>query len=207
LEYGKGIEKDLIRAAKYYRLAAELNKPSAENSFGICLERGIGVDSNLFLAARYYKRSAEHGNPAGANNLGFCLEHGRGVKQDFEAAAECYKFARDHGHSEADLNYRRCLRILSRWDVPDRSSLISDSRPLDDHFAHLFIDCLKDSDASPELISSIERLKVAMTKFDCPELTAKLVGGKLLYKCSSNVEVMVESDGKLTAVKTVAVLL
>jgi TPR repeat protein len=159
LKYGKGIEQDLIWAAKYYRMSAELNEPSAENSFGICLERGTGVHSNLIHGARYYKRAAEHGDPDGANNLGFCLEHGIGVKQDIEAAAECYKFAHNNGHLEADLNHRRCLRILGQWDVPDRSSRIVDSRPLDDHFAHLFMDCLKDPNMNPVLIAFIQRLK------------------------------------------------
>jgi TPR repeat protein len=76
-----------------------LNEPSAENNFGICLERVIGVHANPVFAARYYQKAAEHGDPDGANYLGFCLEHGRGVKQDIEAAAECDKFARNHGQS------------------------------------------------------------------------------------------------------------
>jgi serine/threonine protein kinase len=198
LEYGKGIEQDLIRAAKYYRMSAELNEPSAENSFGIWLERGIGVHSSPILAARYYQRAAGHGNPDGANNLGFCLEHGRGVEQDFRSAAECYKFARDHGHSEAELNYRRCLRILGCWDIPDRSSQIVHSRPVNDNFTHLFIDCLNDSDLSPEIISSIEGLKETIP--DCPGFTAKLVGGKLFP--SSVVSLEADSDGRLMAVKS-----
>jgi TPR repeat protein len=103
-------------------MSAELKEPSAENSFGICLERGIGVHSNPMLAARYYQRAADHGDPDGANNLRFCLEHGIGVKQNIESAADCYKFARDHGHPEGELNYRRCLRLLGDWEVPDRSS-------------------------------------------------------------------------------------
>jgi TPR repeat protein len=139
-----------------------LNEPSAANSFGICLERAIGVHSNLILAACYYKRAAGHDDPDGANILGFCLEHNFRVKPDIEAAAECYKFAHENEHSEADLNYRRCFRILGHWDIPDRSSRIVDSRALDDHFAHFFIDCLKNPNMNPELVDSIERLKATM---------------------------------------------
>jgi TPR repeat protein len=51
LEYGKGIDQDFIRAARYYRRSAELKNAAAENSFGICLVRGIGVHSNAALAA------------------------------------------------------------------------------------------------------------------------------------------------------------
>jgi TPR repeat protein len=152
----------LIGAAKYYRKSAEFDEPSAENRFGICLEGGIGVHSNLILAARYHQRAAAHGNSDGFNNLGFCLEHGIGVEQDIEAAAEWYRFAHNNGHLESELKCLHCLRILGHWHVPDRSSWIVDSRPLDDQNAHLFIDCLKDSNINSELIGSIQPLKSTM---------------------------------------------
>jgi TPR repeat protein len=95
-------------------LSAGSNSASAQNSFGISLERGIGIQSNLSLAAQYYQHVALQGHPDGANNLGFCLEHGRGVKQNIELTAEYYKFAADRGHPEGELNYRRCLRLLGR---------------------------------------------------------------------------------------------
>jgi TPR repeat protein len=121
-----------VRAAKYYRMAAELRNPSAQNSFGIFLERGIGVRSNQALAAHYFEQSAVGGDPDGANNLGFCLEHGRGVRQNIAVAAEWYKFARDHGHPEGEVNYQRCLRLLGQWTIPDRSTrIVDDPRPDD----------------------------------------------------------------------------
>jgi TPR repeat protein/serine/threonine protein kinase len=202
LEYGKGVQQDLNRAAKYYRLSAELNNAMAENSFGICLEHGIGVHSNKALAVLYYKRSALHGDPDGANNLGFCLEHGRGVKQDIEAAVECYKFARDHGHPEGDLNYRRCLRILDRWDVPDRSSKIADHLPSDDYFFHLFANNVKDPKARPEIIASIERLKSTVPIG--VKVKSEWIGGKLWDSSTSKVKLIADSDGKLTALKTLS---
>jgi hypothetical protein len=129
LEYGQSIEQNFIRAAKYYRLSAEEKNAEAMNNFGICLECGIGVQANLYLAAEYYRQSAEAGHADGSNNLGFCLEHGRGVNQNIEMAAEYYKRASDYGHSEAAQNYQRCLRLLGRWDVPDRSSNVSEEKP------------------------------------------------------------------------------
>jgi hypothetical protein len=38
LKYGKGIGENVSRAVKYYRLSADLNSASAQNSFGISLE-------------------------------------------------------------------------------------------------------------------------------------------------------------------------
>jgi serine/threonine protein kinase len=51
------------------------------------------------------------------------------VNQNIESAAEYYKLAADGGHPEADQNYRRCLRLLGRWTVPDRSSAASEPKP------------------------------------------------------------------------------
>jgi TPR repeat protein len=139
LEDGIGISRDLHRAAKYYRLSADLQDPMAENA-------GL----------------AAHGDPDGANNLGFCLEHDRGVERSIASAAECYKFAADRGHPEATINYRHCLRFLERWEVPDRSFRISDHSQFDDRLANLCIGCLKDCHASLELIASIQLLKTTM---------------------------------------------
>jgi hypothetical protein len=129
LEYGQEVEPDLLRAAKYYRLASELQNADGENNFGICLERGIGVRSNVELAAEYYRRAADHGHADGANNFGFCLEHGRGVRQNIEMAAEYYQLAANRRHPEAEQNRRRCLRLLGRWTVPDRSREASEQKP------------------------------------------------------------------------------
>jgi hypothetical protein len=81
-------------------------------------------------------------------------------------AADYYKFATDHGHSEADINYRRCCRLLGRWDPPDRSSDVSSHRLSRDTLAEALIACLQEPahfDAEfPDLIAAIERLKRSM---------------------------------------------
>jgi serine/threonine protein kinase len=110
-------------------MAADLKNPDGANNFGICLERGIGIRVNLELAAEYYRRAADQGHADGANNLGFCLEHGRGVAQNIISAADYYKRAADRGHSEAEFNHRRCLRLLGRWPIQDRSSQASAQIP------------------------------------------------------------------------------
>jgi hypothetical protein len=176
-------------------LSAEFNEPSAENSFGIYLERGSGVHSNLIFAARYYKQSAGYDHPDEANNLGFSLKHGRGIEQDFEAVAKYSTFERDHAYPEADLNYRHRFRILGHWNVPDRSSQIADSQPLDNLFTHLFIDSPSNPDSNPELKQSIQRLKSIMP--NGPRLTVRETGGKLACRSSSDVAVKGESDGNL----------
>jgi TPR repeat protein len=74
------------------------------------------------LAVEYYQRFADGGHPDGANNIGFCPEHGRGVREDIGLASEYHKFAADQGDADAAVNYRRSLRLLGRWSIPDQSS-------------------------------------------------------------------------------------
>jgi TPR repeat protein len=168
LEYGKGIGRDLIRAAKYYRMSADLDHAAAQNSFGICLERGIGVKANQTLAAEYYQKAADQGHPDGANNLGFCLEHGLGVERNLRLAAEYYKFAADHGHAEGRVNYGRWLRLLGKWEGPDRSADTSCQPPSRDDLAAKFIGGLDDPkhfDAdSTKFLESVQRLKESRIK-------------------------------------------
>jgi serine/threonine protein kinase len=205
LEYGKGIPRDRARAAEYYRRAADLGHPAAENRFGICVECGIGLRSNDALAAHYYQRSAAHGDPDGANNLGFCLEHGRGVRQEIDRAADCYKFAADRGHPEALANYQRCMRLLRRWAVPDRSFDLSVSAPSREDLAEPLIASLDnpgqfDSD-NCELKTSIEKFKRSRMP---PFLAATKCVRQPLIGRSRSSELRLEAcaDGTLAVVKS-----
>jgi TPR repeat protein len=74
VEYGKVTERDLIRAAKSYQLAAEKQNAAAGSRFGICRGWGIGAHNPLLLPAQCNLRAAEHGLWDGANNFRFCLE-------------------------------------------------------------------------------------------------------------------------------------
>jgi hypothetical protein len=206
LEYGKGIEQDFDRAAKYYRLSAERKNAAAENSFGICLERGIGVDKNVWLASRYYLRAALQGHPDGANNLGFCLEHGHGVEQNIELAAEYYKFAADRGHFEAKVNYGRCFRLLGRleWEGSDRSSDAVSHSPSVDCLANIFRDFLANpeplDDDARRFLTSFERLRKPT---DIPASSAaELIPDELGRGDSSTVTLSLDSKGEFIAVKT-----
>jgi TPR repeat protein len=128
------------RATKYYRMGAEKGNAAAQNSFGICPERGIGAHKNLSFAAQFYRRAADQGHADGENNFGFCLEHGRGVRQNFEMALDYYRFAADRGHPEAKLNCARCLRLLGRWEPPDRFSNSISHPPSRHHLSEIFGD-------------------------------------------------------------------
>jgi TPR repeat protein len=203
LECGKGIGRDLDRAAKCYRSSAAKGNAAAENSFGIFLERGIGVRKNLFLAAQFYRRAADHGDADGANNFGFCLEHGRGVPQNVAMAASYYKFADDRGHPEAKLNRARCLRLLDRWEPPDRSSESLSNPPSPNHLFELFRDLRENPDPlngdEQRLLLALERLKSAAIS---PAPAAAVVSDAIGRGDSSIVKLTVDLRSNFIAVKT-----
>jgi hypothetical protein len=88
------------------------------------------------------------------------------LERDIRLLAEYSKSAADRSHPVGDLNCRRCLRLLVRWDLPDRSSQAIVQSP-NDYLAWLFVDCLKDTEAvkstSAELIASVERLEASLS--------------------------------------------
>jgi TPR repeat protein len=58
---GQSVDKDVIRAAEYYRLSADQGNASAQYRFGLCLELGKGVEKNLNLAAEYRQKAVSQG--------------------------------------------------------------------------------------------------------------------------------------------------
>jgi serine/threonine protein kinase len=157
------------------------------------------------LAARFYRRAAQQGHADGANNFGFCLEHGRGVEQNFELAGDYYRFAADRGHPEAKLNHARCLRLLGRWEPPDRSSDSVSHPPSPDCLSEIFRDFCQSpapraAGDDARLLNQLARLKnVAPAVWESSEVAwvpDRIESGK-----SSVVKFAVDSESNPIAVK------
>lgn len=58
-ENGKGVEKNLKQAAKWYRRAAEQGHTKAQYNLASLYENGQGVKKNLQQAMKWYKKAAE----------------------------------------------------------------------------------------------------------------------------------------------------
>jgi serine/threonine protein kinase len=122
-------------------------------------------------------------------------------------AAEYYKFASDQGHPEAKLNHARCLRLLGRWQPPDRSSKPVSHPTSLDRLSEMFRGFLdnpdpQDSDAR-RLLSCFERARastpipVISTSLDLEWVQDPIRSGD-----SSVVTFALDSQSHLTAVKT-----
>lgn len=59
---GRIVEKDSVRAAKWYRHAAERGLAPAQREYGLCLESGNGVEANMAEAVNWYRLAAAQGD-------------------------------------------------------------------------------------------------------------------------------------------------
>jgi hypothetical protein len=122
-------------------------------------------------------------------------------------AAEYYKIAADRDHSEAKLNYRRCLRLLDRWEGSDRSSEAVSHSPSVDHLFDIFQAFLENPESLDDdcclLLRSFESLK-AKTEFSVvlTSPSGELLWNEIVRGNTSDVTLLSDSNCKLTAVKT-----
>ena len=85
-QFGKGVNKDLVEAIKWYRVAANHGDPAAQNNLGYIYQTGPKAVRDLSEASRWYMRAASDGNPAAQVNLGLLYLRGEGVKKSPEDA-------------------------------------------------------------------------------------------------------------------------
>ena len=100
---GKGVEKDLDKAFKWYEKAAKQNHAIAQNNLGVFYEQGLGVGKSSSNAARWYREAAEWGYPYAQYNLGTLYLEGRGVKKDDKEAQFWLQIAALQGVDQAVL--------------------------------------------------------------------------------------------------------
>src|SRR5260370_19740616 len=95
--YGRGVPKDLEKAAAFYQKAADQGHAEAQNNLAALYENGQGVPKDWSKAAELCKKAADQGNAAAQNNLGWLYVNGQGVPKDLEKAAAFSQKAADHG--------------------------------------------------------------------------------------------------------------
>lgn len=105
---GEGVEEDYKKAVFWYRKAAELGNPWAQNSLGVCYEYGNGVEKNLDEAMAWYQKAAYKGLSRAQNNLGRYYKEGISVEKDLDKAVDWYQKAAEAGNSDAQNNLGDC---------------------------------------------------------------------------------------------------
>jgi TPR repeat protein len=115
------LEKNLVEAVRFYKLAADQGLALAQCCLGVCYEygkgvskqfasidwrptKGVGVSKDPSEAVRYYRLAADQGLALAQFCLGFCYNNGEGVSKDPSEAVRFYRLAADQGLALAQCN-------------------------------------------------------------------------------------------------------
>jgi len=102
---GKGVQRDLTMAERWYRKAAEQGNAEAEFALGQMYSRGWGVPRDEADALRWFQMASSP--DADGPSTDWSVIDGYGVQQDQKQAAYWYELAAQKGHAEAQFNLGR----------------------------------------------------------------------------------------------------
>jgi TPR repeat protein len=111
--YGKGADKNLDEAFRWYSLAAEQGSSKAQANLGVMYAEGQSVPQDSKIAANWFRKSAEQGNAMAQHNLGLMYGRGQGVEQSYVDAYVWESLAATSGLEDAIKNRDICLSKLS----------------------------------------------------------------------------------------------
>ena len=126
---GRGVEKDLSEAVKWFRKAAEQNDAKAQYNLGVCYDKGRGVEKDGTEAVKWFCKAAELGLADAQFNLGNCYYAGDGVEKDY---AEAYAWFNLASMTDKDAaGYRDALeKKMSPQQVGDAQKRTKELRAL-----------------------------------------------------------------------------
>ena len=104
-EDGDGINKNLIKAVKWYTKASNLKHAYAQSNLGRMYEHGYGTNQNLDLAIKLYTKAAEQGHTWSQNNLGCLLSAGQyNLPVNYQEAIKWFVKTADLGNANGHMN-------------------------------------------------------------------------------------------------------
>ncbi|MBW8709185.1 MAG: sel1 repeat family protein [Alphaproteobacteria bacterium] len=122
-ERGLGLDRDLVKAAKWYsRAAARGNRKAIHNL--ACLNTA-GPHRNMAEAARLFAKAALLGLSDSQFNLAVLYERGDGVPQSLQDAYKWYAIAASTGDQQSS---RRLSVLNAQISAADRSAALSSAR-------------------------------------------------------------------------------
>jgi hypothetical protein len=120
---GNGVQKDLAKAAHWYRLAAAQGVVEAQFNLGLLCLEGEGVPRDLEEARKWFMKAAEQGDPKAANALANLSQDRDPKLQDNSEALKWYQKAAAAGIVSAQFE----LGVMYDLRAPS-TSLISNSK-------------------------------------------------------------------------------
>ena len=98
---GKGVRKDLKRAARAFAGAAAQGHPKAQFLFAALHYQGWGLPKSFEKAAFWARKSADQDEPEGQHLFGLLYVKGEGVPRDYLQGEVWLTKAADQGHAKA----------------------------------------------------------------------------------------------------------
>ena len=83
---GKGVEKDMNEAVRWYRVAGNQGEAEAQFNLGYMYYNGEGLPRDFVKAVEWFRKSAAQGNAGAQGSLGLMYDNGEGVAEDNEEA-------------------------------------------------------------------------------------------------------------------------
>jgi TPR repeat protein len=109
---GKGVERNIAEAARWYLLSAEQGNCRAQCNIGSMYEMGDGIRENWMEAAYWYSESAKQDFVGGLVNFARAYEFGIGVPQNRSTAIALYEKAAAKGSKKAAFHARNLRQIF-----------------------------------------------------------------------------------------------
>lgn len=100
-EDGKGVPQDDVKAAEWFRKAADQGNAQAQNSLGVMYALGRGVARDKEEAVRWYRKAAKGGLSEGFYNVAISYFNGEGVPGDLQLAYAYMMIAQSKGNPQA----------------------------------------------------------------------------------------------------------
>ncbi|MBT3850140.1 sel1 repeat family protein, partial [bacterium] len=100
-EKGKGVDLNLKKAKKWFKLSAQQGISKAQFKLGLIYRNGQGGEKNYSKAIKWWELAANRGNAKALINLGLIFENGLGVPQDYNKAIRLYSLAAGAGNTKA----------------------------------------------------------------------------------------------------------
>ena len=112
-ERGRGVVRDMSKAADFFKQSANAGNPSAQGRLGILYFEGRGVKQDYTKALSLLNSAANKNIPSAQFQLANMYELGTGVNQSLPTAIAWYKKADKFGYYLAKAKVTRLQKLLS----------------------------------------------------------------------------------------------
>jgi uncharacterized protein len=116
---GKGVEKNITEAQRWFTVSAQKGYAKAQHNLGIMYYTGQGMPQNPSEALNWFNKAASQGLADAQYNLGVMNYKGEGITQNYPEAFKLYSQAAQKGHALAQYNLG--LMYLAGNSIPKDS--------------------------------------------------------------------------------------